>query len=140
MRLLTYNIHKGIGGRDRLYRLPRIIEVIENENPDLLCLQEVDRGVPRSRLHDQPRLLAEHFFSTGCTFLLNVRSLAENGCRHCTHPIPRYRTFPAYLPVGSLDKVFSNSGIRVSNLRVVRSKVAKAASDHLPLVVDFHCD
>ena len=62
MRLLTYNIHKGIGGRDRLYRLPRIIEVIENENPDLLCLQEVDRGVPRSRSHDQPKLLAEHFF------------------------------------------------------------------------------
>ena len=73
MRLLTYNIHKGIGGRDRLYRLRRIIEVIENENPDLLCLQEVDRGVPRSRLHDQPKLLSEQFFSAGCTFQLNVR-------------------------------------------------------------------
>ena len=73
MRLLTYNIHKGIGGRDRLYRLRRIIEVVENENPDLLCLQEVDRGVPRSRLHDQPKLLSEQFFSAGCTFQLNVR-------------------------------------------------------------------
>ena len=72
MRLLTYNIHKGIGGRDRLYRLPRIIEVIENEDPDLLCLQEVDRGVPRSRLHDQPKLLSEQFFSAGCTFQLTA--------------------------------------------------------------------
>ena len=61
MRLLTYNIHKGIGGRDRRYDLSRIIEVIEEENPDLICLQEVDHGVRRSRFHDQPQLLAKHF-------------------------------------------------------------------------------
>ena len=66
--------------------------------------------------------------------------LAEHGFQHCTHPISRFRTFPAYLPVGSLDKVFCSSGIRISNLRVVRTKSAKAASDHLPLVIDFHCD
>ena len=35
MRMLSYNIHKGIGGRDRRYRLERIIRVIEDENPDL---------------------------------------------------------------------------------------------------------
>ena len=55
MRLLSYNIHKGIGGRDRRYRLERIIGVIEEENPDLICLQEVDRNVRRSRFDDQPR-------------------------------------------------------------------------------------
>ena len=33
MRLLSYNIHKGIGGRDRRYRLERIIQVIEDEQP-----------------------------------------------------------------------------------------------------------
>ena len=48
MRLLSYNIHKGIGGRDRRYRLARVIEVIEEENPDLLLLQEVSRDAPRS--------------------------------------------------------------------------------------------
>ena len=45
MRLLSYNIHKGIGGRDRRYRLERIIQVIEHENPDLICLQEVEPDV-----------------------------------------------------------------------------------------------
>ncbi len=45
MRLLSYNIHKGIGGRDRRYRLERIVDVIESENPDFICLQEVDRHV-----------------------------------------------------------------------------------------------
>ena len=202
----------------------------------LHLLQEVDRGVPRSRLQDQPELLAEQFFSAGYTFQLNVRlkkggygnlilarwsfaerhsislglpgkkargaqlgivdspegsfrfinlhlglgeqerhqqiehllshhlfrrsqnlptliagdtndwrntlaegKLAAHGFEHCTHPISRFRTFPAYLPVGSLDKVFCTPGIRIANLRVVRTKAAKIASDHLPLVVDFHC-
>ena len=65
--------------------------------------------------------------------------LASHGFEHCTHPISRFRTFPAYLPVGSLDKVYCTPGIRIANLRVVRTKAAKIASDHLPLVVDFHC-
>ena len=55
MRLLSYNIHKGIGGRDRLYRLDRIIQVIQAEDPDFICLQEVDRHLARSRHEDQPR-------------------------------------------------------------------------------------
>ena len=61
MRLLSWNIHKGIGGRDRRYSLDRIITCIEAENPDLICLQEVDRHVARSQHHDQPRLLARYF-------------------------------------------------------------------------------
>lgn len=61
MRLLSYNIHKGIGGRDRRYSLERIIGVIEHENPDIICLQEVDRNVRRSHYHDQMKMLAEHF-------------------------------------------------------------------------------
>src|SRR5206468_2107075 len=45
MRLLTYNIHKGVGGSDRRYRLERAVAVIAAEEPDLVCLQEVDRHV-----------------------------------------------------------------------------------------------
>src|SRR4051812_10626424 len=73
MRLLSYNIHKGIGGRDRLYRIGRIIGVIEEENPDLICLQEVDRHVRRSRFDDQPRLLAGSFHTVAELYQLNVR-------------------------------------------------------------------
>jgi endonuclease/exonuclease/phosphatase family metal-dependent hydrolase len=72
MRLLTYNIHKGIGGQDRRYRLDRIIDVIEQENPDVICLQEVDRHVKRSHFHDQPKLLAHHFHSVGQLYQMNV--------------------------------------------------------------------
>jgi len=66
-------------------------------------------------------------------------ALGESGFEHNTHPISRYRTFPAYLPVGSLDKCFSNAGICITHSRVVRSQIAKVASDHLPIVIDFHC-
>ena len=235
MRLLTYNIHKGIGGRDRRYRLERIVEVIEAENPDLICLQEVDHNCRRSRHHDQPKLLAEAFNAVAHLHQLNVH-LREGGygnlvlsrwplrSRHqislragskkprgaqlavvdtpegplhlahfhlglaekerhwqighllahplygqssdlptllvgdsndwrntlckgqlaaaqfvqVTAPISRFRTFPAYFAMGSLDKVFFRGNVFVRHAKVVRSKLAKAASDHLPVIVDFH--
>jgi endonuclease/exonuclease/phosphatase family metal-dependent hydrolase len=237
MRILTYNIHKGIGGRDRRYRFGRILAVIEAENPDIVCLQEVDRNVRRSRFHDQPQLLADYFGNLERIYQMNVRlreggygnlllsrwplkshhhlslrheerkprgaqlavietpegllhvvhwhlGLAERerrwqvghvlahslfrqaeslptliigdsndwrnrlagiafepkGFHQLTAPISRFRTFPSYLAMGSLDKAFIRGGIRVRHVRVVRSRLAKSASDHLPLVVDFHLD
>ena len=59
MRLLSWNIHKGIGGLDRRYDLTRILDVIHHYDPDVCVLQEVDDGVPRSREHDQAHLLSE---------------------------------------------------------------------------------
>ena len=233
MRLLSYNIHKGIGGRDRKYRLERIIEVIESQKPDLICLQEVDRNVPRSRHHNQPRMLADYFEAADSAFQLNVHlkvggygnlilsrwpferrhhvslrlknkkprgaqlvvvqtptgplhlvnwhlglaererrwqvkhlldhhlfresehlptmiagdfndwrnrlangTFSDHGFEHVTRPISRFRSFPAYMAVGSLDKAFVR-GLTVEHGKVVRSRQARVASDHLPLVLDF---
>jgi len=234
MRLLSWNIHKGIGGRDRRYSLERIIDTIEAENPDLMCLQEVDRLVRRSRHDDQPRLLARYFrchsvfqptVAVGdggygnlvlsrwpvesrhritlrqgnrkprAAQLLVVGSpegplhlvhthlglaererhwqvarllghmlfrsadrhptllvgdlndwrdslaegvLAAGGFRQVTTPAAKFRTFPAWLTIGALDKAFVRGAIEVRHARVVRTSLAKAASDHLPLVIDFH--
>ena len=234
MRLLSWNIHKGIGGRDRRYALRRIIDCIEAENPDLICQQEVDRLVHRSHHDDQPRLLGRYFrchsvfqpnvHVGGGTYgnlvlsrwpvlsrhrislrqgprkprgaqLLLIDSpegplhlvhthlgLAESerrwqvgrllghylfrsadshptlivgdfndwrdslgrdvlgggGFRQVTSPAGRFRTFPAWMPLGSLDKAFIRGGIDVRTARVVRTSLAKTASDHLPLVIDFH--
>jgi len=234
MRLLSWNIHKGIGGRDRRYSLARIIDTIEAENPDLICLQEVDRLVRRSRYDDQPRLLGR-FFRAHAAFQSNVAvgrggygnlvlsrwpiecrhrihlqqggrkprgaqllvvdspegplhlvhthlglaererhwqigkllghmlfraadalptiivgdfndwrdtlagaSLAANGFAQVTHPASRFRSFPAWLAVGSLDKAFVRGPIDVRQARIVRTSLTKQASDHLPLVIDFH--
>ena len=38
LRVLTWNIHKGIGGVDRRYRPERVIEVIAHYEPDLVLL------------------------------------------------------------------------------------------------------
>lgn len=71
MRLLSYNIHKGVGN-DRRYRLERIIEVIKEQEPDVVCLQEVDFNVRRSNFHDQPSILADHLKSSALSYQLNV--------------------------------------------------------------------
>lgn len=57
LRVLTWNIHKAIGGIDRRYRPERVCEVIAHHDPDFALLQEVDAGARRSRGHDQTDLL-----------------------------------------------------------------------------------
>lgn len=49
---MTYNIHVGIG-MDKKPDLRRISEVILRDRPDLVALQEVDRGVRRTKGIDQ---------------------------------------------------------------------------------------
>jgi endonuclease/exonuclease/phosphatase family metal-dependent hydrolase len=57
-----------------------------------------------------------------------------------TAPIKRYRSFPAFFPVASLDKVYRRGPVRVERVAVARTRMAQRASDHLPLVVDFSLD
>lgn len=235
MRVLSYNIHKGVGGRDRRYSLERIIDVIEQANPDFICLQEVVRHVRLARYQDQPNLLARYFRSEGILFQMNVHlrtggygnlllsrwpikahhqislrlnrrkprgaqmavidtpegllhltnfhlGLIEHERRwqvhhllehqlfkensqlptlivgdfndwrntlgknvfaaqefqHVTAPISRFRSFPAWLAIGSLDKAYIRGDLTVRHAHVVRTAPARTASDHLPLVIDFH--
>jgi endonuclease/exonuclease/phosphatase family metal-dependent hydrolase len=237
MRILSYNIHKGIGGRDRLYRFQRVLDVIEAENPDILCLQEVARQSSRSHYDDQPLLLAKYFKPEAEVFQENVHLkhggygnlilsrwpivskhqislrfnmkkprgaqlvvvrtpegplhlvnfhlgladaerhwqiehllthnlfsessnlstlligdyndwrnrlhrglLCDHGFQQVTAPISRFRSFPAYLALGSLDKAFCRGEIFIRHARVVRNYLTRRASDHLPLVIDFHLD
>ena len=234
LRLLSYNIHKGIGGRDRRYRLQRVVDVIAAESPDIVCLQEVDRNVRRSRFDNQPELFAERLELPHRMYQLNVhvqtggygnlllsrwpflghhqvslsrqtkkprgaqmamidtpdgaihvvnwhlglgererhwqtRRLLEHhlfregrdlpqiivgdfndwrntlasgpfevhGFQQLTTPISRFRSFPAYLPMGSLDKAFWRGSFSTLTAHVAKRRLARDASDHLPLVVDF---
>ena len=233
VRLLTYNIHKGVGA-DRRYRLERVIAVIKAEAADLICLQEVDRNVRRSRRDNQPALLADKLDAAVHVYQLNVprgeggygnlllsrwpfrevRQIALNykqrpprgaqlvvvdtpagplhlvhihlglssrerrwqaahllqhplfqaaahlptliagdandwrnslskrvfvphGFRQATAPTRRYRTFPAFLPLASIDKIFYRGAFVGVETRVVRGRLARRASDHRPVVCDF---
>jgi endonuclease/exonuclease/phosphatase family metal-dependent hydrolase len=47
-------------------------------------------------------------------------------------------TFPAYLPVRPLDGVFLRGDLEARGISVPKTKLAKQASDHLPLVADLN--
>jgi len=72
VRIVTWNIHKGIG-TDRCYRLERVIAVLRDVDADVVCLQEVDRGVPRSACDDQAERLGEALGYDHAALGLNVR-------------------------------------------------------------------
>jgi endonuclease/exonuclease/phosphatase family metal-dependent hydrolase len=59
VRIVTWNIHKCIGGVDRRYDLTRTAQTLGHYAPDIALLQEVDAGVRRSNGDHQTELLAE---------------------------------------------------------------------------------
>jgi endonuclease/exonuclease/phosphatase family metal-dependent hydrolase len=58
MRLMTYNVHGGVGGDGRR-ALGRIVRTIVEWDPDVVALQELDRERPRSARVHQARVIAE---------------------------------------------------------------------------------
>lgn len=235
-RILSYNIHKGIGGIDRKYKPERIIETIQSYEPDIVLLQEVTDGSKRSRYHRQVDLLGdelnfEHRLfqpnvkrKIGCygnailshfplsnaeninltvppkkrrnglaahvqishgnltrkVIIVNVHlglaayeraiqvcrltesdyinkaradtpvllggdfnDVWENLCRKVLNAegfisMPKKaKTFPAVYPARCLDRVFHRGSIKVINSYAGHTKLAREASDHLPIIVDF---
>ena len=59
LRVLSYNIHKCIGGLDRRYEPSRIADVIRKLDVDIVMMQEVDAGVTRSKGDKQVDLLGD---------------------------------------------------------------------------------
>jgi len=108
VRLLTWNIHKGIGGLDRRHDLARIEEVLAHHDADVVLLQEVDEGVPRSRREPQAALLAERLGYGHWVFGPNVRlkSGRYGNATLSRHPIGEWDnvdlTFPLKKPRGGL--------------------------------------
>ena len=72
-KVLTYNIHKCIGGVDRRCRPERVIETIEHYEPDVVLLQEVDDGVPRSRRERQIDVIGDALGLEHRAFQPNVK-------------------------------------------------------------------
>jgi len=57
LKLMTYNIHSGVGV-DQRYDLGRIRRVLNEERPDIAALQELECGSSRISYDDQSGLLA----------------------------------------------------------------------------------
>jgi endonuclease/exonuclease/phosphatase family metal-dependent hydrolase len=72
LRILSYNIHHG-EGTDGVFDLERLARVIRSADPDLVALQEVDRGTGRASGVDQASELGrltgmEDFFGKALDF------------------------------------------------------------------------
>ena len=65
---------------------------------------------------------------------LGRRILEPVGFQPTSH---RVHTFPAVRPVRPLDRVYCRGNIEALHCFASRAKVARHASDHLPLVADF---
>jgi endonuclease/exonuclease/phosphatase family metal-dependent hydrolase len=73
LRVLTYNIHKCIGGLDRRYAPERVRDTIAHYDPDVVMLQEVDDKVKRSSHHSQVDVLGEMLGLRHRTWFPNVQ-------------------------------------------------------------------
>lgn len=73
LRILTYNIHKCIGGLDRQYDPLRVAHVIARYDPDLVLLQEVDQHARRTNADRQVDVLGDYLGFRHRTYFPNVR-------------------------------------------------------------------
>jgi len=71
VRILTYNIHHA-EGVDGVLDLERIARVIERSGAAVVCLQEVDRNLPRTKGKDFPAWFSERL-KMGVVFEANYR-------------------------------------------------------------------
>jgi endonuclease/exonuclease/phosphatase family metal-dependent hydrolase len=249
IRIVTYNIHRAIGV-DRRFRLDRIVRILHHHNADIVLLQEVDEGAPRSRELDLARELARELgyphFAVGHNVSLRrgrygnatlsrlpilrernidlslATSWIRRGCQHTSVALggdepplevfnlhlglsareravqvgllarsselarldrgapclvagdfndwrsllrpafvdglgfhcatdrrparlrrggarPRpLLTFPSLSPRGGLDRIYFRGALRLLGVRRCRLQVSRVASDHLPVVAEFH--
>ena len=91
LRVMTYNIHVGVG-MDKKLDLQRIADVINREHPDLVGLQEVDRGVKRTEGKDE---IAELAALTNMQFAF-AHNLDYQGGQYGVAILSRF-------PIGAID-------------------------------------
>lgn len=77
LRLLTYNVHKCVGGLDRRYDPERVAAAIGHYSPDVVLLQEVNGLEAKKGRQDQADLLADRLGYRWRAHFPNVRSLGR---------------------------------------------------------------
>jgi endonuclease/exonuclease/phosphatase family metal-dependent hydrolase len=123
-RLLhIFNVHLGTGHRERRTQAVRLVD------EDLL--KAIDISGPRIVLGD----------FNEWTHGLVTRTLSTEfhltDLRDC---LPRTRSYPAVLPLLNLDHIYFDPQLQIDRAHFHRTPASLAASDHLPLVADFHLD
>ena len=116
--LQLFNVHLGTSFFERRYQGHMLLEVIGTEagtSPRIILgdFNEWTRGLTT-------RLLSRHW---------NSAEPEQN--------LGRARTYPGVFPILHLDHIYYNSLLKLKSVAVHRTRLALAASDHLPIVADF---
>jgi endonuclease/exonuclease/phosphatase family metal-dependent hydrolase len=84
-----------------------------------------------------PTLLTGDFNATSLTrpYQTLVRKLAD--CQRTLRLRPSVKTFPSSFPAIRIDHCFTSPEVVVTRVHAPFSPLARMASDHLPLVIDF---
>ncbi len=121
--LQIFNVHLGTSFFERRYQAHRLFEAIggadsNSSTPKIVLgdFNEWTRGLTT-------RLMSFHLNS------------AEPEQR-----LGRARTYPGVFPLLHLDHVYYDSALKLQRIFVHRSRLALAASDHLPIVAEFTID
>ena len=77
IKLMTYNIHYGVG-TDDVFNLQRVIDTIKTQNPDIIALNEVDHIMPRTAFQKQDEIL-ENAFGYEAVYGPNINFGAKYG-------------------------------------------------------------
>lgn len=84
-----------------------------------------------------PTILLGDFNASPTSVVYRTLMGRLQGARHLAPQRKPTSTFPSALPVLRIDHVFVSEEIRVTDLFAPFSPLTRAASDHLPLVMDF---
>lgn len=79
LRVLTYNVHKCVGGVDRRYDPVRVTDVIGHHEPDVVLLQEVAQGSTKFNGERQIERLGDLLDMRHRAYAVNVRKRGDGG-------------------------------------------------------------
>src|SRR5262245_58656061 len=109
--LHVFNVHLGLRRHERAEQVKRLVErhiLWDDRTGPRIVIGDLNEWFP-----GRVGLALRREFSTG---------------------LRRHRTHPALLPLWALDRIYWDHTLRGEGLRVHRSRLARVASDHLPLV------
>ena len=79
IRLVTWNVHKCVGGLDRRYDAARTSAVLEAQSPDVVLLQEVSQGGRWYQHERQVDVLGDALGMSHRSYFVNVKFGPKRG-------------------------------------------------------------
>ncbi len=120
----VFNVHLGLSAKERRVQVRRILE-----SGDMQRLDATHACIVAGDMNDWRGVLKRQRFAD-----------AGFVCATTRRPGSRWsiKTFPSYAPTGGLDKIFYRGPLHPVHVYRSRLKLAQLASDHLPVIADFH--